>query len=351
MNETNILFSVVVPVYNVEKYLSECLESILNQTYEDFELILVDDGSLDNSGVICDEYSKKDSRIKVIHKKNGGLLSAWVSGLEITRGTYIGSIDSDDYVEVELFEKIENVIREARPDIIVYGYKSVNDSRTDCHEYTIPLERGLYEGKRKEKDIIPYLINRGCFEERSCIYLSRVNKFVKADLLKRNTEFYYSGVNYGEDNLWTIPNIIKADSVYVMSDYYPYSYRYNPNSITHSVNKGLWREFVLLDNHIITMLNKLGADNIIRQVYCDSVFHAAIAINNIVLEELRRKDIVSTIDEILSNGNVINGLKYMNPEYCSFKERINLFLMKHKAINTIFVIKRLQKKHFKRFMR
>lgn len=100
--------SIIVPVYNIEKYLEKCVDSILNQTLQDFELILIDDGSLDNSGKICDELSKRDGRIKVIHKTNGGSASARNAGLLVMTGEYVGFVDSDDYVEEDMFETMIN---------------------------------------------------------------------------------------------------------------------------------------------------------------------------------------------------------------------------------------------------
>lgn len=100
-----MLFSIIVPVYKVEKYLDKCVESIINQTYKDIEVILVDDGSPDNCPLICDEYAKKDSRVKVIHKTNGGLSDARNKGLEVATGDYILFIDSDDYIELDACEK------------------------------------------------------------------------------------------------------------------------------------------------------------------------------------------------------------------------------------------------------
>lgn len=124
-NKSNI--SIIVPVYNVEKYLERCIESILNQTFTGFELILVDDGSTDLSGDICDKYSKKDKRIKVIHKQNGGLSSARNAGLEIASGDYIAFIDSDDFVAKEyIFLLYENLI-ENNADISICGYRIVRE--------------------------------------------------------------------------------------------------------------------------------------------------------------------------------------------------------------------------------
>ena len=100
--------SIIIPVYNVEKYLRRCLNSIINQTYKDIEIILVDDGSTDNSGKICDEYKEKDNRIVVIHKENGGLSDARNAGIDIAKGKYIGFIDSDDFADIRMYEIIYN---------------------------------------------------------------------------------------------------------------------------------------------------------------------------------------------------------------------------------------------------
>ena len=96
------LISIIVPVYNVERYLVKCLDSIVNQTYQNLQIILIEDGSSDNSGKICDDYSKKDQRISVIHKRNEGLSAARNEGLDIAEGEYIGFVDSDDYIEPDM---------------------------------------------------------------------------------------------------------------------------------------------------------------------------------------------------------------------------------------------------------
>lgn len=101
-----MLFSIIVPVYNVEKYLVRCIESVINQTFKDFECILIDDGSLDNSGNICDEYSLKDSRIVVVHQNNAGVSAARNTGLNIAKGEYICFCDSDDWLEDSLLEQL-----------------------------------------------------------------------------------------------------------------------------------------------------------------------------------------------------------------------------------------------------
>lgn len=121
------LISIIVPVYNVEKYLNRCVESILAQTYDNLEIILVDDGSPDNCGNICDEYAKKDSRIIVLHKTNGGLSDARNRGINIAKGKYIGFVDSDDYIEKDMFEILYNLCKENNADISMISYKEIEN--------------------------------------------------------------------------------------------------------------------------------------------------------------------------------------------------------------------------------
>lgn len=128
MENTNDLISVIIPVYNVEKYLSQCINSILNQTIKNLEIILVDDGSLDDSGNICDEFSKKDNRIVVIHKENNGLSSARNAGLEIAKGNYVCFVDSDDWLDENMYETLLKLIKDTNSDISCCRFFKTADS-------------------------------------------------------------------------------------------------------------------------------------------------------------------------------------------------------------------------------
>lgn len=148
----NELISVIVPVYKVEEYLRRCIDSIINQTYKNLEIILVDDGSPDNCGKICDEYAKKDDRINVIHKENGGLSDARNAGIDIANGKYITFIDSDDYVSEDYVEFLYSLIKENNADIsmgkhfIIYKNDIINTG-TDLKNILKPkeaLEKMLY---------------------------------------------------------------------------------------------------------------------------------------------------------------------------------------------------------------
>lgn len=121
----NIMISVIVPIYNVEEYLPACIESILNQTYKDFEILLIDDGSTDNSGKICDKYAGKDKRCIVIHQQNKGLSGARNTGLDNVKGEYISFIDGDDYIHPQMFEILYKEIEKENYDFAMISHKKV----------------------------------------------------------------------------------------------------------------------------------------------------------------------------------------------------------------------------------
>ena len=121
MENSNCKLSVIVPVYNVERYLKRCVDSLLAQTEENLEIILVDDGSTDRSGALCDEYAQRESRIRVHHKENGGLTSAWKAGMELAQGNYVGFVDSDDWIDKEMYERMLKMAQREDADMVVCG--------------------------------------------------------------------------------------------------------------------------------------------------------------------------------------------------------------------------------------
>ena len=131
------MISVIVPIYNVEKYLRKCIDSIIGQTYRDLQIILIDDGSPDGCGEICDEYAQKDSRIVVIHQKNSGVSAARNAGLKIAMGEYVGFVDPDDYIEPKMYEKMLEVFETNKVDLVVCGYDYVDENGTISRPYRV----------------------------------------------------------------------------------------------------------------------------------------------------------------------------------------------------------------------
>jgi glycosyltransferase involved in cell wall biosynthesis len=172
--EVKDFISVIVPVYNSEKYLRRCIESIMDQTYEDLEIILVDDGSTDKSASICDEYANKDLRISVIHKENGGLSSARNAGLKAASGNLIGFVDSDDYIEPNMYEKLKENMDKYGSDIAVCSiyksYKYMTDEMDGTDTETV------YEGKDKFRNLE---------NENEFLTVVAYNKLYKKEIFKK----------------------------------------------------------------------------------------------------------------------------------------------------------------------
>ena len=144
MNTQDELISIIIPVYKVEKYLEKCINSIIGQTYTNLQIILVDDGSPDNSGKICDKYAKEDSRIEVIHKSNGGLSEARNSGIERAKGKYIGFVDSDDYIKEDMYEVLYNLITKFQADVSICNLYDVIDDEKNIRN----INEGIKEYNR-----------------------------------------------------------------------------------------------------------------------------------------------------------------------------------------------------------
>ncbi len=189
-------FSVIVPVYKAEKYLPQCVESILNQEYDDFELILVDDGSPDNSPAICDEYAEKDNRVKVIHKPNGGASDARNEGIKSAVGDYLMFIDSDDYWDdTSVFDKVSDTFKRTKADLVQFGHKKfyINDNKIIS-----PQTRNMtaYNG-RSTKEIVSTLV------KTNVLTIAAWSMAISREFIVNN-EIYFIKGKKTEDLEWAI---------------------------------------------------------------------------------------------------------------------------------------------------
>lgn len=193
------LISVIVPIYNVEKYLDRCVDSIINQTYKNLEIILVDDGSPDNCPQMCDDYAKKDSRIKVVHKENGGLSDARNVGMEVATGEYVSFIDSDDYISLDFYETLLETIVDNDSDIVECGVVKFYENRK-FDEYSDDLKVTNYD----TLDGLEGLINENPFKQHVW------NKLYKTNIA---LDIPYAVGKLNEDEFWTYQIFGKAKKV------------------------------------------------------------------------------------------------------------------------------------------
>ena len=206
-----MLFSVIVPIYKIEKYLARCIDSVLSQSFADFELILVDDGSPDSCGEICDAYAQKDKRIKVIHKENGGLVSARQAGIRIASGAYTINLDGDDALCLDALENACKIIEDTQADIVTFTYRTYTDGRLgDVVEDT--LQEGLYERPRMEAEIFPKLLSDQ--NMKNIVYFS-CGKAIKRELSLKHQLRVDTTLTTGEDIGCVVPCFMEAQRVYI----------------------------------------------------------------------------------------------------------------------------------------
>lgn len=226
MTDKNSLISVIVPIYCIERYLGICIESIINQTYRNLEIILVDDGSPDRCPEICDLYAKKDSRIKVIHKLNGGLVSARKAGLAASTGRYIGYVDGDDWISPEFYESLYTSIKTSEADIIAAGQSRDLFSKSKHFLNNIPC--GIYEGEKLD-GLRREMISHGDFY-RPGVYTYVWNKLFKREVLMNPQMNVDERISIGEDAAVVYPAIMECSRVYV-TDNCAYHYRQREDSM------------------------------------------------------------------------------------------------------------------------
>ncbi|MEH7129309.1 glycosyltransferase family 2 protein, partial [Neobacillus drentensis] len=235
--------SIIVPVYNVEKYIRRCLDSILAQTFSDFELLLIDDGSTDNSGTICDSYAKQDSRIKVIHMKNGGVSNARNKGISLAHGDYVMFCDSDDYVENNWCCQLYEAINHNRKTLPVCGIRFVYNIREPKKE----VKKAFFERKSYEKGKYFETYKKGLSGSLCC-------KIYDRKTIVENSIYFDVTVNRGEDLLFNLSYMDHMDS-FVAIPFITYNYVHsNENSLINSYRKDLfdvtamvyfaWRQYI-----------------------------------------------------------------------------------------------------------
>ena len=234
--------SIIVPIYKVEPYLKRCVDSLINQTLQDIEIILVDDGSPDNCPKMCDEFAKQDSRIKVVHKSNGGAASARNLGLDIATGDYFAFVDSDDYIEKNMYESMLKVAIDHNCNFVMcdcikeYSDKSI--------VYSHNIREGFYTKDQLIKEHYQHLLIMENIEYPATIsnWLFLFNK----KLLNNPSIRYPEGIKYSEDLLFGAMLLYKSDSFYYMKGVPFYHYCMNPTSVTHVFDSKKWDYYLKL---------------------------------------------------------------------------------------------------------
>lgn len=251
------MISVIVPVYNVEKYLKICLDSILKQTFTDFEVIVVNDGATDSCPQICDEYAIIDKRIKVIHKVNGGLVSAWKAGLTVAGGEYICFIDSDDFVAPDYLQCLHDALENDLDMVCMNCVRYFNESK----QYNYKINHWTEGNHELDESFYSEFL---CWDKK-LIANSRWGKLIKTDIVKKYAQYCSEEVSCGEDQQLIIGVLLGCKKVKVI-DEYKYFYRCNPHSIMNSYKKDLWNKYKILINTVSKIPEIYSVNDFAKQI-------------------------------------------------------------------------------------
>ncbi len=328
------MLSIIVPVYNVKKYLKQCLDSILNQNFQDFELVLVNDGSTDGSEKICQEYAQRYSKIKLINKENGGLVSAWKRGCIESSGEIIGFVDSDDYIQADYFQKFIEAYIETNADIVVGGLTKVysNGQQKICRLKQEFIGK-VYKNESLES------IKKSMIGGNKLFNNGRYVKIYKRHLIINNLSLSNENVRIGEDFCVTLYSVYDAHSI-AFTDDNGYMYRQNDASIMNSFSKKEITDYTALSENLIKICEeKNRKENLNSELAITlNAFMVRILFSSLKgkekLEQLRALRLTKNAEYVFENKDY-SGL--------SKKEKIlmNLFAFKfYRILNLISITKK-----------
>ncbi len=330
--------SIIVPVYNVEELLPRCVESIMAQTKKSLEIILVDDGATDGSGAVCDEYAKKDERIKVIHKPNGGLTSAWKAGAEAAEGLYIGFVDSDDWIDEDMYQKMWESACKYNSDVVVCGLVFDYEDKTIAKRGEISDFQKEYYSRHELEELFPTLINDGRFFGRK-LQPARVTKLYRKELVDKNMLLCKDEVTVGEDMQLTLPALLDAKSMSVVKDFYPYHYWFNQKSMTGKYDPKYLDKIKVMERRLKEVSAEKGIFDFAPQITNDFLGLAVIGLKNGVIRNTEgKKSALEIIKRYCNDEAVVSALKNHTMDQLPVTIKVFLLLMQWKQYEVCYLI-------------
>ena len=320
------LISVIVPVYNVEKYLRECIDSIIRQTYKNIEIILIDDGSKDSSGQICDEYTKKDKRIKVIHQENRGVSSSRNLGIKKSNGKWITFVDSDDWLEDNFIEVLFNIAKRENADISISGYNRVQNSK---------IEKINISTEIQEYNSYEYLIKT--LNPQTGLGFCHMRLIRKAVI---NNIQFDENLPVAEDALFNMQISTKINKA-IHSNKNLYNYRNNSESVVKKYNEKYAQKYLEAMEAIKKYLedNKLNDREIIQNYYNFVAYHVLlIAVNYCYHPNNPSKNKRQILQKVCNIEEFKKAIEKCNYQNITITRKITIFSLKKKLYNIVSII-------------
>lgn len=332
-----LLFSVLIPVYNTGKYLEKCLDSILGQTYQNFEIIVTDDGSTDGSGRVADELAKKDARIRVVHQSNRGLLMTRRTQIPLARGDYILFLDSDDYWEKDTLETVLAAINKFDSDLVIFNFQRVSESGDFlCENANAYPHETVFEGKEKDalcgRLLFTFDINSLC------------RKAIKRELVLKDELDYekYSFITSGEDVLQSLEPVMKSNKIVYLARAL-YHYRSAPASMTRSFSDNAYKSMTAVRQVGLDYLKKHGLaqeDNVTR-LYNFYIKYVLGLLKISFAEKSTYRQKKQLIAQIKEEKFLGDALKYYRKAEYSRIDRLEIHLLQKRSVFVILAVNAL----------
>ena len=330
--------SIVVPVYNVEKYLKECVDSLLAQTLPALEIILVDDGSKDTSGQICDEYAAQYPQIKAVHKENAGLGMARNTGLDHVTGDYVVFIDSDDFCQKDMVEQLAAIVERTGCDTCKTSFNRVDMESNFLHSETVVP--GDFADEQVQKALLPRMIGSAP-DRHDSIPMSACCTMYSMDIIREHgLRFVSERVWICEDLIFNIAYYTKAKRV-ILSDYIGYNYRTNPHSLSTTYRQDRFEKSLALYHEEKRLLSELGLYELCQYRLSRQFFvwlRLCFKQHESSSCPLTGKQIRKEIREICRNPQVQQIIRAYPVEQLGLKQKAFLYMIKHAMNNLLFII-------------
>lgn len=328
--------SIIVPVYNAEQYLNKCIESILKQTYQNFEIILIDDGSEDNSGNICDEYEKNNTKIKVIHQTNSGVCAARNVGIDNAKGDWISFVDADDYIETTYLEELIYLLKKFRSNYITCGYKRVFDAKkVDYINSDLSIEN------ISAQEYLNKLLN--VQNGYGFVHM----KLIKKDVIKGVR--FNEKITVGEDALFNVELCKNLENIIIYNKPL-YNYYFNPNSAVRKFDTNYAQKYISSMKTMKEYIeNEYKDDKIINKNLQNYIaYHELLVCVNYCYHPQNSGRGIELLKKINNIDIFKNAIKSCNYTNLSVTRQISIFALKHKLYHIMELICKIRQKQFKK---
>ena len=329
-----MILSIVVPVYKVERYIHQCIDSLVCQLASNTELILVDDGSPDNSGSICDEYAKKYENVIVIHKENGGLVSARKSGFLHSSGEYITFVDSDDWVEPDYVNRLIEIIEHYAPDVVATTAFFRNTTEQDSYVVKNEKFQGLYNRESLEANVYASALYSPPYFSFG-VFPSLCMKVIKHELISEYILDIPEVIRMGEDLAVSLPCVLDAQSIY-FADVCGYHYRQNIASMSYFYDKNAPSRVMALLDSINNNIDCHGLRNIDDQLGVYSVYMTQNALVSLLLGSTDIRRDLQEMKSLFAHKLFKAGIKMKIP----FKTKLMIRMAMAKQVWFLKILKR-----------